>query len=254
MDAYPCLATGREGEEHVSNWNPATDPAIRRLKHELRRIGVPGIALDVDEVQLDITRTRFEEMATLHGTPANVTWDELRYQYRYIEDVPHWQNPAARATADGWRDSVIAHTNLPALPGAVASARRLHRLVPVYAHITNRPGTMAGVTAADLQSHGFPDAQVICRPDGVASDPKWKAAVLRYLSPYVIGIVDDRPDFVSELPAGYPGSIYVFGRFATQTDTSHPAVRVTPTWDDVIKTVSAELPQNRATLAAHQLG
>lgn len=40
---------------------------------------------------------------------------------------------------------------------------------------------------------------------------KWKAKILAYLYPQVIGIIDDNPDIIDYLPSSYEGTIFLYG-------------------------------------------
>ena len=239
----------------VRGWNPVDDPVISALRRRFARAGTVGIALDVDDVKADTSRPRFVTMAQKYGLPPGKTVDDLMSEYEYIEDVPLWQTPAALADAATMRVSVPLHLALAPLPGAVAGVAGLNAVVPVVVDITSRIGPMRASTAEWNRRNGFPDVPVITGPAPI--DPAalstvgdWKVAVLEYLWPYVIGIVDDNPKLLNALPWDYPGHVYVFGDRAATRPPVHPRAHVTPDWAAVQSAVRADLAAQPPAMTA----
>ena len=61
---------------------------------------------------------------------------------------------------------------------------------------------------------------------------KWKAKVLEYLYPEVLGIVDDNPNLVKNLSKSYKGTIFLYDH----TETERKDIKVVPCryWNQVL--------------------
>ena len=227
----------------MAPWSPATDPLLATIRRALERAERPGILVDVDDVLADTTVHRFRLMARRHGLPPGTTVEQLLERHHWAEDVPHWQTPAALADLDSLRSSDSHHRALGPLPGSAAGAAELHRLTPIALAVTNRPSTMRRSTASWMREHGFPDIPVMTRPAEAADTPAadWKLAVVAFLAPHVLGIVDDNAGLLAATPWDLPARIYVFGERATSDGVVHPRGVRTRTWADLHDAVRADL-------------
>lgn len=227
----------------MPNWNPESDPVLTTLRRHLQRRGTFAIALDVDDVLADTTKTRFGIMAEHHGLPARTTVEQLFTRHHWVEDVARWQTAAGRAEMDDLRNSVSHHAGLPPLPGSVDGVADLSQIVAVGIYITHRRTDMQSSTRSWISNQGFPKAPVMCRPHNVAdgTNADWKTEALAYLAPYVIGIVDDNPGLLNTVSWDYPGHVYTFGERAPFATVTHPAARTTVIWSDVCQAVRRDL-------------
>lgn len=80
------------------------------------------------------------------------------------------------------RNSPDFNRNLQEIPGAKKAIRFLQAMVGLY--LTTRPESLAYITKEELDRKGFPDRQVIARPEHVPLEntSEWKLAILQQLS------------------------------------------------------------------------
>jgi hypothetical protein len=227
----------------MGEWTAAGDPVISTLRRHLERTKTVGIVLDVDDVVAATRAPRFELIAAKHGLPPGMTVAALMARYQWVEDVPEWQTPQARADMDRLRESAEHHGSLQPLAGALAGVTELDRIVQVVAYVTNRPAHMRASTVQWLRRHGFPAAPVVTRPAKAPSGPAadWKVDALAHLHPHVLGIVDDNAGLLDAVPWDHPARVYVFGARDLGQAPLHPRARMTPTWEQVHAAVRAYL-------------
>lgn len=207
---------------------------ILELKQQIAKNGTPGIAVDIDETLSWTIGYWVEQMQTKFGNPEHLSVQELITKYRYTQNVPYWQTPEALAWMEEQRASNELQTALPLIENADTTLQQIHEIIPVVAYITIRPESVKSGTQQWLNTHGFPQAPILCRPNDIpsAEGNTWKATVLQQLYPEVIGIIDDNPALVTTLLPDYPGKIYLYDH----TDHIQKSERVIPcaTWNDVL--------------------
>src|SRR5581483_6066783 len=108
-----------------------------------------------------------------------------------------------------------------------------NEIVPIVGYITIRPRSVLEGTKKWLRKHEFPQVDVLARPVGLpmAERNPWKAEVLHFLYPQVLGIVDDNPAVVQHLPPHYRGTVYLFDN--EEAIRGDIAVIPCKTWPDV---------------------
>jgi hypothetical protein len=207
------------------------------FKARLQMLGRPGIALDIDDTLSQTAERCLDQLTERFGNPTNLTLPEIRAQYGMFQHVPQWNNPEAHDFIEKLNNSPENLKNFALLDGVHEALRQLQEKVPITCYLTARSEIVASHTQEWLDRHGFPAAELICRPHEVPvlQGGRWKAEVLYDLSPHVVGLVDDNVQFPSHLPVDYPGAIYLIG---TETH-SYPQKNVfaCPTWADVIKII-----------------
>ncbi len=185
---------------------------IEALKLELAKSDIKGIALDIDETLSWTIGWWVENLQELFGNPENLSIPELIKKYRYTQNVPYWQTDEALKWMEEHRSSNAVQEQLPLIPDVHQYVLKIHKIVPVIAYITVRPDSVIQGTKNWLAKHNFPEAPVIARPESVdhTAGNEWKAEALNYLYPSVLGIVDDNPSLVQQLPESYKGTVFVY--------------------------------------------
>lgn len=213
------------------------------------KIHTTGIALDIDETLSATNRFWITMLAERFGNPENLSHDEIIARYRYTQHVPFWQTPEALAWMEGARNSDEIQEALPLIENANHVVNQLQKVVPIAAYITARPERVRGGTLTWLSRHGFPDAPLLMRPEGLdykdGNSGKWKAELLALLYPMVWGIIDDNVDVVSHLPSDYRGVVFLYDHDredVTRTDIKVVAVKK---WEKMFSAVSAFAHENR---------
>jgi hypothetical protein len=207
------------------------------LKQKLIDKGLTGLALDIDETLSWTLKWWVKEMQEKFGNPEGLSVEELIKKYRYVQNVPYWQNEEAYKYIRSNIESNDLQMKLPLIHGAEEGVREVNELVPIVAYITNRPEAVAEGTNHWLTKHGFPEALMLFRPKSIMPEDgtKWKAEVMHYLYPQISGIIDDNPSLVDNLSSDYKGTIYLYD------SVEHPreGINVVPctNWDEVVKAI-----------------
>lgn len=120
-----------------------------------------------------------------------------------LADVRH-RLPHLDSRPPDWRAFFATMDDDQPLPEGLAVAAELaheHRIV----YLTGRPARYADVTARWLRTHGLPEGEVICRPDGDRRPAHvLKLAAVEALARHsrIAVCVDDNPKVVTSLRAG----------------------------------------------------
>ncbi len=185
---------------------------IEALKLQLVEKNIKGIALDIDETLSWTIGWWVQNMQELFGNPENLSIAELIKKYRYTQNVPYWQTDEALKWMEEHRSSNAVQEQLPLIPDVHQYVLKIGKIVPVIAYITVRPESVIQGTKNWLTKHNFPEAPVIARPKSVdhTAGNEWKAEVLSYLYPNILGIVDDNPGLIQHLAESYKGTVFVY--------------------------------------------
>lgn len=185
---------------------------IIQLKNRLKTKKLKGLALDIDDTLAQSGDAWIEGIQKAFGNPENLTVEEVKTKYRYSYNAPYWNSPAIRQWEESIRYNEGWHRVLPLIKNANHIVEKIHRLVPIVAYLTARPKQLLTATRDWLDKHGFPPAEIIYRPAAVRlpNNLAWKAKVLEYLYPQVIGMVDDHPQLAKDLSKTYPGTLYLY--------------------------------------------
>ena len=180
--------------------------------HKIKLSKIPGLALDIDETLSYTLGYWIGEMQTLFGNPENLTVEEMIKKYRYAEKVPYWQTEEAFSWMLDQIESNELQTQLPLIEDAKEIVHEVDKIIPITAYITLRPTSVLEGTKVWLKKHNFPDAPVITRPDYIKHEngTAWKAHLLEYLYPQVMGIIDDNPSLVENLSSDYEGTVFMY--------------------------------------------
>lgn len=215
---------------------------VLKLKENLRKQGVTGLALDIDETLSDTGPHWWNHMLKFHRVEG-LTYEESLKMYKFIENVPEWQTQEAKDYITTALDSDEFNDAIPLLHESNRMVNKLNAIVPIVAYITARPENIRQATENWLIKHGFPKAPVLLRPvtstfQGLETKNAWKAEVLKYLYPEVLGIVDDNTGLPSELlKVGYEGKLFLYGKLLKEInpeDYPFPVI-LSPDWNHVIE-------------------
>ncbi|MBD3280397.1 hypothetical protein GF389_02645 [Candidatus Dojkabacteria bacterium] len=221
-------------------------PQVKELKKKLQDQGLRGLALDIDETLSYTTKWWFSAMSEKFGNPENLTAEEIYEKYRHSSKIPYWQTEEARIWMEERRYDDSIQIEFELIEEEVNSlVRQVHSTIPVVAYITARPQEVRKGTLKWLEKHDFPKAELIQRPNESKAEDgnKWKAEILEYLYPEVIGIVDDNVDFPSHISPNYQGTIFLYNY---ETDPTDGMIEVVPckTWNNVLEKINDRYKNN----------
>lgn len=223
------------------------EEGVLKLKESLKEQGIKGLALDIDETLSDTGPHWWNHMLKFH-VPDGLTYEELLEQYEFIEHVPGWQTEEAKKYINNLLESDEFNDTIPLLHESNKMIQKLNAIVPIVAYISARPESIQKATENWLTKNGFPKMPVILRQGnrgihGLETKNIWKASVLKYLYPEVIGIVDDNPGLAKELEdEKYEGKLLLYGpqtKEINPKDYSFPII-ISPDWSHVIDHFSAK--------------
>jgi len=194
-----------------------------------------GVALDIDETLSWTLGSWMKELQSLFGNPENLSIPDLIAKYRYSQNVPYWQTPEALEWMESKRNDNDFQTEIGLMPGALEGVLELNKIIPIKAYLTIRPEGVCDGTQKWLKKHGFPDAEIIARPNHIphTDGNEWKAVKLLKLYPEIAGIVDDNAGLIKFLPKDYKGYIFLYTHKNVPTD-SPPSVYACPDWKSVV--------------------
>lgn len=217
------------------NFNMISDDVIN-LKSSLEKQNIRGLALDIDETLSWTLGYSFKEMIRLFGNPENLTIREIIDKYRYAQNVPFWQTPEALDWVKDKINDNEVYKQLDLIPNANTIVNKINKIIPIVAYITTRPSSVINGTHDWLSANNFPKTPIILLPPNIlrSESIKWKAQVLQYLFPQVMGIVDDNPDLAKYLQ-NYSGKFFMFDN--KTSDIKNKNFIPCPTWEDVYRQI-----------------
>lgn len=213
------------------------DKDVIALKRKLKRIGIKGLALDIDDTLSATRESFFEEISKKIDNPEGLTGKELSKKYKHTDNVPYWPEDKIINFAEIINNMSEFQDNLPLIENANKVVREINKIIPIVAYITVRSKSLNSGTKKWLEKHGFPKAVIIGRPRNIAriNGNKWKAKVLEYLYPQVVGIVDDNPGLTKFFGKKYKGTVFLYDN----EDAERKDINVIPCedWKTVAKKV-----------------
>lgn len=200
---------------------------------------IPGLALDIDDT---LSWTCREWVDTIHaefGNPENLTKYEFAEKYHLLKNAPYIQRADIIARIREMCVDVKHHEFVPLIEGAPEAIKQIVQHIPIVMYLTARPESMRRATVDWLARHGFPELELVMRPEHIPiGEPAalWKACTLEELYPRVIGIIDDNPSICSHLSTGYQGAVFLYRN--NQEDTiPHSCAVHCGEWSDVVEKV-----------------
>ena len=196
-----------------------------------------GLALDIDETLSHTLLYWTEILQKNFGNPENLSPRKLQAKYGYAQNVPYWQSKKAQEWMENARTSNSFHETLPLIDRSNEYVEKINQIIPIIVYITTRPEKVSIGTKNWLKKYNFPNVAVIHKPNNVPTQEgyKWKAKVLKKLYPQVIGIIDDHPNVVKNLPKSYKGVIFLYDN----DKSPRKDLNIIPckTWEDVLTKV-----------------
>lgn len=185
---------------------------IVALKKRLQKDKIQGLALDIDETLSFTIGYMVEKLMEGLGNPENLTVEEIIKKYKHTDKIPYWQGEKADVILESIRNSNEVQGNLPLINNSGDTVNKINKIVQIVAYITVRPKVIYEGTKRWLQKNSFPEANLVTKPDKILrkGGNEWKAKVLEYLYPEVLGIVDDNPDLAKYLSKNYKGTVFLY--------------------------------------------
>ena len=182
------------------------------LKKKLRSLGINGLALDIDETLSFTIGYMIEKLIEGLGNPENLKIEEIIKKYKHTDKIPYWQGEKADEILESIRNSNEIQKDLPLIKNSDSTVNKINKVVPITAYITVRPKIIFKGTKLWLEKNNFPKATLVTKPDKILRKDgnQWKAKVLEYLYPEVLGIVDDNPDLSKYLSKNYKGTVFLY--------------------------------------------
>lgn len=209
---------------------------IVALKKRLKKNKIQGLALDIDETLSFTIGGLVNELIKQFGNPENLSAEEIINKYKHTDKIPYWQGEKYRAVIDKILTDNETQKNLPLVKNSNDLVNKVNEIFPIVSYLTVRPRCIFGATKFWLKDNNFPVASVILKPKNVSRKMgnKWKAKVLEYLYPQVLGIVDDNSGLVDCFSRKYKGIVFLYNN-----TTDNKVVRVVECkdWNDVLRQV-----------------
>lgn len=216
------------------------------LKKKLVNIGTPGICLDIDDTIAATNVFYAEKYSKMFGSPQGLSPQEIIDKYRYAMKVPNWSSRHMQDTIDkDFKTGNHIDLTSPTLH-ARESISKIEEIVPISFYLTGRPDKFYTQTEKWLIRNDFPTREIIMQPDesvfeevGITNTHKWKAQLLDFLHPEVLGIIDDNYDLIKEISPKYKGSVFLYSH--GKSDNNQQNIIHCPDWKDVIREASDRL-------------
>lgn len=214
---------------------------LLKVRHALCAKGIQGLALDIDETLSGTNRAWFRQMQLCFGNPECLSVEELVTKYRYAEKVPYWQGKEVDKWIYEHLKSDSFQEELPVIEQSQETVWEINRMIPISLYLTIRPESVLNGTKKWLKKNNFPEAEVIAKPDCIPFEEglPWKAKMLEFLYPEIIGIVDDNPGLPNSLSPTYQGRIYLY------SNSDHPkkGPQIIPclTWKEILVQIKKSL-------------
>ncbi|HOR02331.1 MAG TPA: hypothetical protein PKZ92_03695 [Candidatus Woesebacteria bacterium] len=210
---------------------------IVSLKRKLKTAGIKGLALDIDETLSFTIKVVVEKLMEKLGNPESLTAVEISKKYKHTNSIPYWQGDEATKILEDIIHSSEAQKDLPLIEGADKFVKEINKIIPILAYITVRPKRVIHGTRFWLKKNNFPEAPIITKPKNIhrRNGNQWKAKVLEYLYPQIVGIVDDNPGLTDFFGKKYKGVIYLYDN----VETKRKDINIIPceNWEVVAKKV-----------------
>lgn len=221
--------------------NASIDQKVKDFKQNLMNSNLHGLVLDIDETLSWTIGHWIERMQIEFGNPENLSIPEMIKKYRYTQNVPYWKTDEALQWMENAKNDNELHEVLPLIHESNTIANKINEIMPIVGYLTIRPRNVVSGTKKWLDKHGFPQVGILALPLDIPSEQgnKWKAEVLEFLYPEVLGIVDDNPSVVKSLSENYKGTIFLYDN--ETTDNKNLDIIPCKRWADVYGKVRDEV-------------
>lgn len=217
---------------------------VYSLKKRLQEQSIRALALDFDDTVSLTNLALAELLLSKQDKQSDITAEELIAQYKYVRNIPQWNNPKITA----YIDNIIQNNNMIdtlLAPDAKTAINGIEQYIPIAAYVTTRPARNTNSIIRWINDKGLPKRPVIGCPNelflkGFNRD-LWKAQTLEYLFPEIIGIIDDNEDLASYLTKEYTGVIFLHGTKIT----SHPKCVPCESWKETFTNVKEYVEEKK---------
>ncbi len=211
---------------------------IIKLKARLKAKKLKGLGLDIDDTLAQSGDQWIIGVQKMFGNPENLSIEEVKRKYRYSYNAPYWSGKKVSDWEKSTRHNNQWHLDLPLIENANHVVEKINRIIPVVVYLTARPKSILPATRTWLKKHGFPEAEIIYRPAEVKLPVSlaWKAQVLEYLYPQVVGMVDDHPQLAKDLSKKYRGTLYLYD-YHDQAPRGDINIIPCKNWNEVLERV-----------------
>ena len=217
--------------------NKEIEKYYAELKEVLIKSGASGICLDIDDTIAATNLFFARKYCSLFGNPENLSPEEIIAKYRYVTDVPYWQDPIKQNMIE--EDFHLGeHVHLyPPISKAKEAVLKIDRTISIAFYLTGRPYRFYNQTCVWLDRHEFPQRRILMEPErglleklNVIDGNEWKARLLELLFPEIVGTIDDNLGIAELISSDYKGLIFLYSH--TGNYPSRPNVIHCPTWEN----------------------
>ncbi len=217
------------------------------LKEALKHTGRRVIGSDIDDTIASAGVGYFSNLQRVFGNPECLSAHQMWEKYGR-NPVPYWNMEQVDAWCIDNIDSESLHFELSPMPDSRDNLRKVTDHIDLGLYLTARHEVLFDATLRWLRHHGYPRASIVLAPNEIphAKTLDWKARVLEYLYPEVVGIIEDRDTLAEALSPEYQGAIFLLGH------SGHTSKAVVPclTWHDVPVQVQKYLTKENSTANA----
>jgi hypothetical protein len=213
----------------------------QQLKRDLRRRKQRGLALDIDDTLSYTDYYWFEQMRLRFSNPEKLSHKRLIEKYKRISNVPYWQTEKAGKFMGKLFYSNKFQAAITPVRKASTAINKINKKTPIVAYITARPVAVYGGTKKWLIKNRFPDAPIVLLPKSLMQRKRhaWKARLLKFLYPEVLGIIDDHPSLKRELkPLRYKGALLLYNN-GRNTKYYHHRLKRFENWKEIQNQIKA---------------
>jgi len=228
--------------DHKSSGQRLFEDYYARIKDSLVTSGVSGLSLDLDDTLADTNVYWAQHFISELGNPEGLDTYGIIKKYRYVKDVPYWDN----SITDPWITknhlSDNEKTRLPIMFNSINWIQEIQKTIPFSIYLTGRPQNTIDGTQKWINSKGLPDLPILAQPNkkvlekmNLLDGNEWKTKVLEYLFPEIKGTIDDNLKLAEATTKNYQGTIYLFSQ-DVGTIVSRNVV-CCPSGEDLIKEI-----------------
>ncbi|MBI2176493.1 hypothetical protein HYU40_04090 [Candidatus Woesearchaeota archaeon] len=217
------------------------------LRQSFEATSLRGVGVDVDDTISATNLHWARQLIGVFGNPEGLRPEEIILKYGYVRKVPYWPKDDIERFVQECFAKKEPLLDYPVLDGALDGICAVKEVVPIAMYVSTRPDLVTGVTKLWLKRNAFPDAEVVCSPRtellqsaNIRDAGQWKAMLLEYLYPSVVGIIDDSEDIIRQLLPSYKGSVFFLSKQPLQS-TSGLELYNCPTWHDIPSAIRGRL-------------
>jgi len=209
--------------------------SIQTLKSTLQDADARVLAIDIDDTISATGPQYIGKIQQAFGNPEGLSPIAMWEKYGR-GDVPYWNMEEVRNWCLNHIEDPKFHLDCHAIQGAVMALGYIDEFfLKIGLYLTIRTEPLRSCTDEWLRTYDFPIAPLVMMPSSFPHRHGmiWKARVLEYLYPEVVGIVDDRAELLGALSPSYQGTVFLY----RHDETEYLRAVACPTWDHVCRRV-----------------